>query len=121
VKKAGDLPDGRWYGLTLAQQLVLVGKQVSRALRWREKDKAELCLKSANRALELLGLTIDDPANSDRVKELTQVREVLADYFLGENLCRTTPALWRGWFDVFARAARSAGNRPGHVGPVPPG
>jgi hypothetical protein len=106
VKKSGprELPDGRWYGLTLMQQLARVGKQVNRALKWQEKGRPELRLKYADRALELLGLTIDDPANSDRVRELTQVRELLADHFFGENLCRTSPELWRGYFEVFARA-----------------
>lgn len=88
------------------EQLARVGKEVNRALRWQEKGKPELCFRHADRALKLLGLTIEDPDNRDRARELTQVREVLADYFYGENLCRTTPELWRGWFDVFARAAR---------------
>jgi hypothetical protein len=106
VKKSEprELPDGRWYGLTLMQQLVQVGKQVKRALRWQEKGRGELRLKYADRALDLLGRAIDDPANSNRVRELTQARELLADYFYGENLCRTSPGLWRGYFEVFARA-----------------
>jgi hypothetical protein len=101
-----ELPVGRWYGLDLMQQLARVGKEVNRALRWQEKGKTELCLRHADRALKLLGLTIEDPENRDRVRELTQVRELLADHFYGENLCRTFPDLWRGYFDVFARAVR---------------
>jgi hypothetical protein len=116
-----ELPVGRWYGLNLMQQLARVGKEVNLALKWQEKGKPELCLRSADLALALLGLTIDDPENQDRVRELTQVRELLADYFFGENLCRTSPDLWRGWFDVFARAARKAGTRLRGSGPVQPG
>lgn len=97
--------DGEWYGLPLGRQLARVGRLVDRALKWQEKGRPELCLKSANWALELLRLIIEHPDNADRARELSQARDVLADYFLGDNLCRTTPALLRGWFRAIARRA----------------
>jgi len=101
-----DLAAGRWREFSLAEQLAHVGSEVSRALNWQEKANRKLCLGAAERALELLWLTTGDDKNRGRLRELTRVREVLADYFYGPNRFGSTPALLRGYFDAFARATR---------------
>lgn len=103
-----ELAAGRWQKFTLMEQLANVGSEVSRALNWQEKGNTDLSLRAVDRALELLYLTIADTKNRGRLRELTRVREVLADYFYAENQYGSSPALWRGYFDAFARAARRA-------------
>ena len=102
-----DLAAGRWFGFSLVEQLANTGSEVVRALNWRERGNNELSMRAVERALELLDLTIADAANRGRLRELTRVREVLADYFYGDNSFGSSPALWRTYFNAFARAARA--------------
>ena len=54
-----DLAAGRWATMTLAEQMLNIGSEVSRANRWQSKGNIEQCHRAADRALELLSLTID--------------------------------------------------------------
>ena len=62
------------------------------------------------RALELLDLTITDPRWHRRLKELTRLREVLCDYFVGENQYNVTPDSLNNYFLAFNYAARNKNN-----------
>lgn len=75
------LAAGRWFRLSLAEQLGNVGSEVSRAVRWKNKDDS-LFEKTVIRALELLDLTIGDARWKGRLKELTRLREFLCDAWL---------------------------------------
>jgi hypothetical protein len=82
---AGLTPE-RWYTLSILEQMANIGADVDRATRWRNKGDRENSELAIFRALELLDLTISDPKNkSGRLKELTRLRELLKDYFLGDN------------------------------------
>ena len=80
---------------------------MERALRWRAKGDQEHSGNALERGLELLDLTIDDPKHRGRLRELTRVREVLLDYFLGDNLYGSTESAWHSYFHAFAVAARN--------------
>ena len=54
-----ELAAGRWATMTLAEQMLNIGSEVSRANRWQSKGNMEQCHRAADRALELLSLTID--------------------------------------------------------------
>ena len=82
-----------------------IGSEISRALNWQAKNNPPYMLLATDRALELLDLTIADPKNLRRGKELWRVREAIADYFYGNNEFRSTPRSWRDYFDAFAYAA----------------
>lgn len=86
-------------------QLANVGSEVERALNWRSKNNDDYSRMALDRALELLGLTIEDPRHISRLKELTRLREVLLDYFLGGNEFGSTDASWRNYFYAFSYAA----------------
>jgi hypothetical protein len=101
-----ELAAGRWNRLSLVEQLANAGSEVERALNWSEKGNADYSNRAMERALELLTLTIVDPGNRGRLRELTRVRETLADFFYGENEYNSTPAQWRNYFRAFAHAAR---------------
>jgi hypothetical protein len=103
-----DLAAGRWWSLSIAQQLGNVGSEVSRATAWATRDprRAEAAL---HRALELIDLTLDDPRHRRsvaRLRELARVREVLVDAFAGPNQYGSTPASLQRYFDAYAVAAR---------------
>lgn len=101
-----DLAEGRWQQFSLMEQLANVGSEVSRALNWREKKNLAYSEKAFFRALELLILTIADPKNVTRLKELTRLKEALGDYFVGENEFKSTPESWMKYFYHFTYAAR---------------
>ena len=102
-----DLAAGRWHEMNLAEQLGNVGSEVSRALRARSGGNTERMFRAVDRALELLDLTISDPKLLGRRKEICRAREVICDFFYGDNEYRSDgPSLDR-YFTVFAIVARS--------------
>lgn len=101
-----QLAESAWQELNLMEQLANVGSEVSRALNWRERGKKDYSLRAFFRALELIDLTIADPKNRTRLKEICRMREVLVDYFYGENEYHGTPESLRKYFLSFNYAAR---------------
>ena len=101
-----DLAGGRWNSFTFIEQMANTASEVERSLKWREKANASYSEKAAERALELMDLTLEDPKNKRRLRELARVREVLADYFFGTNEYQSSPSSWRSYFSKFAFAAR---------------
>ena len=100
-----SLAAGRWRGFPLIVQFAHIGSEVERALRWASRGREERSLRALERALELLSLTIDDPKHRGRLKEMTRLREVLLDYFQGDNRYGSTPESWHRYFHPFAVAA----------------
>ena len=100
-----DLAAGRWQTFSLPEQLGNVGSEVSRAIRWKEKDPV-LFDKAIIRALELLDLTICDPRWRRRLKEIARTRELLCDTWLGSSLYGETLQNLDRYFLQFALAAR---------------
>lgn len=101
-----QLADGRWQKLRLVEQLAHVGSEVERAIRWREKGNHEYSQMAFVRALELLDLTLDVLKDGVKLKEVSRVREVLVDSFVGDNRYKSSDLLWRHYFDPFTYAAR---------------
>ena len=100
-----ELTAGRWRSFTLMEQLANVGSEVERALSWAAKGNAAYSRSALERALELLDLTIADPRHRTRLKELTRTREILLDYFVGENQYGSSEAAWRSYFGAYGMAA----------------
>jgi hypothetical protein len=103
-----ELAAGRWSRLSLAEQLGNVGSEVSRAVRWQERNPG-VAQGALHRALELLDLTLADRRHQQsraRLREIARAREVVADFFAGENQYGSTPASLQKYFDVYALAAR---------------
>jgi hypothetical protein len=103
-----DLAAGRWYELTLCEQLGNVGSEVSRAIRWTARNPV-LAEGAWHRALELLDLTLDDPRlrqSRPRLREVARAREVVVDFFAGSNEYGSSALSLQKYFDAFALAAR---------------
>lgn len=102
-----ELAAGRWQALSLVEQLANIGSEVERALNWSTKGRPAYSRNALERALELLDLTIADPkhrARSGCLKELARLREVLLDYFVGENEFGSSDAGWRKYFHPYGMA-----------------
>ena len=106
-----ELAAGRWQTTTLAQQLANIGSEFGRAAKRKDKGDREKEMKAFERGLELLDLSIQG-AQSKRTehrgifKELLRLREVICDYFVGENEYKTDRAFIEKYFYDFAYCAR---------------
>jgi hypothetical protein len=89
------------------EQMGNIGSEVDRAISWKQKKKEELSTNAFHRSLELLDLTIGDPRwRGPKLKELTRVRELLCDVFVGENEYEIPSEFFSKYFFAFALAAR---------------
>ena len=96
------LSSGDWFSLSLVSQMANIGSEVSRAMSWRKKRNTTLSTKALNRGLELIYLTVEDPKNKKRLKEITRVHELLVDDFLNGNVYKSKDELWEKYFLRFA-------------------
>lgn len=62
-----QLAAGRWFELSLVEQLANVGSDIERTIQWKKKGDFEYSKEAFLRALELLDLTIADPKNRKRL------------------------------------------------------
>jgi len=100
-----QLAEKNWVKLSFFQQMANIGSEVERAIKWKVKGNRDYSRLSFERALELLGLTIDG-AKKSRLKELTRLREVLVDYFAYKNVYRSSEKNLHNYFYGFNYAAR---------------
>ncbi len=104
VKYHKELAAGRWFELSLAQQLGNIGSEVLRA--WRQKGKDEkMFWVAVEKALELFDLTLDDSRWQGRRWEIARAREVFCDAVYGGQLYKSSFEDLVRYFDYFALAA----------------
>lgn len=101
-----ELAAGRWNKLSFLEQMANVGSEVERAISWRDKN-SDYSRRAFERSLELLDLTIADPKNIKRIKELLRAREMLVDYFVFDNIYQSSDEYWQKYFSAFFYAARA--------------
>lgn len=94
---------GKWSEMPFYEQMANIGSEVSRACKWKEKEKPEMMQKAFERGLELLDFTIED-SRGPRLRELLRAREVMCDFFAGDNSYNSTQEQMKRYFDVFAYA-----------------
>lgn len=97
---------GRWRSLSLMEQLGNVGSEVGRSFLAQEQKNDSRMNAAIDRALELFDMTIADPKNRHRLKEICRAREVYCDYFFGGNQFGTDPQWLDQYFMDFALAVR---------------
>ncbi|TFB09113.1 hypothetical protein E3V08_01255 [Candidatus Atribacteria bacterium MT.SAG.1] len=101
-----ELSQGRWKKLSFFEQMANIGSEVERAINWKNKNNKEYSQLAFERALELIDLTIADEKNLKHLRELTRVRENLADYFVCGNNYSSSEKNWKNYFYSFAFASR---------------
>ena len=79
---------------------------MSRALGARAQGHTDSEHSALKRFLDLIDLTIADPRLRGRRKEICRVREIVCDYFVGENIYGSTPESLDRYFMPYAKAAR---------------
>ena len=104
-----ELASGRWNKLSFFEQMANIGSEVERTIKWRDKNNKEYSDMAFERALELIDLTITDPKNVSKLKEVVRAREALADYFAFNNEYHSTDKSWQNYFYAFSWAARLKG------------
>lgn len=88
----------KWFALSLVQQMVNIGNEVKRALRFdSELDKKIMFL---DKAIRYTQLTMEDPKNVRVLPELLISKEVLEDY-RGEHYLACTEAQIRGYYEAY--------------------
>jgi hypothetical protein len=106
-----DLASGHWFELSLIEQLANIGADVERCLRWSLKNNEDKSRAAFDRAIDLIDLTVKDPKNRSRLREILRVREALIDYFLYDNEYNSTAEQWQRYFYQFNYAAAIARGR----------
>jgi len=97
--------EGRWNGFSLCFQMANIGAEVGRAINWRKKGNDEMSKNALYRGLELIDFSVNDPKNKNSLKELLRMREVLLDYFVGDNIYKSHDKSWEKYFYYFTVAA----------------
>ena len=93
--------DVRWFSLPISVQISNIGGEVTRAIRWKNKNDRAKMLSSYKKAIEFLILTQRDPKNIHRRGELQAAIEELADFFIGENIYKTNDEILLKYYDAF--------------------
>lgn len=98
-----------WRQLNILEQMGNIGSEVNRALNWQKKGQADYSQQAFDRGLELFDLTLSDARWAKikgRLKEIARARELVCDFFLGQNQYNETAESLMKYFDEFALAAR---------------
>ena len=100
-----SLATGRWFELSLTEQLGNIGSEYNRAIAANRKGDPERYQNACDRTLELCELTIDDPRwrRKPALKEICRLNEEVARTLVDEH--QPDPRL-QAYFDGHAYAAR---------------
>jgi len=103
-----DMAAGRWYQMSICEQMGNIGSEVGRAINWEKKGNNIQKEKALDRALDLFDLTLADTRwRGPRLKELTRARGETADAFYGRNEFNTNKISLEKYFYQYAIVARS--------------
>ena len=101
-----DLADGKWFTMTLFEQMSNIGSEVHRTILAGEDEEQR---KGAfRRALELFYLTLSDPRwkGTGRYKEIGRVYELYCHAVLGNNEFKTSLEDLDRYFHPYTYAAQ---------------
>ena len=102
-----NLANGKWFELSLAEQLGNIGSEVDRIISWKKKGNVSYAEKAFFRAVELLDLTLTDKRwYNHRLKELCRLKEVFCDSYFGGTNFNTSLEYFSKYFYQFACVAR---------------
>ena len=100
-----NLAQGRWFKLSLAEQLGNIGGEIARARIWKDKDE-NIFKKAVDRGLELFDLTLSDIRWKGRLFEIARAREVFCDAVFGGKEYQSSLESLDKYFNSFAYLAR---------------
>lgn len=76
-----SISSNRWFELSLIEQLANIGSDIERTIQWKKRGNIEYSQTAFERVLGQIYLTVEDPKNRKRLKEVLRMREMLIDYF----------------------------------------
>lgn len=100
-----ELATGRWFELSLMEQLANIGSEINRTSHWQGKDE-KLFQGAVYRALELFDLTLEDVRWQGRRREIARLREVFCDAVFGGKEYKSSLEGLVRYFNPFVFAAR---------------
>ena len=100
------LAGGRWREFSILEQMGNIGSEVGRSFSAQRAGDDKRMHGAIDRALELFDLTIQDPKNRMRLKEVCRAREVFCGFFFEGPTYGYTPEIFEQYFMTFALAAR---------------
>lgn len=96
----------KWFQYSIFDQMANIGIEILRTISWKKRGNKKFFLNAFYRALELIDFTIRDKKNKKYLKEILRMREILADYLVGDNFYRSTDKDWEKYFYPYMFAAR---------------
>lgn len=96
----------RWNDFSLPEQMANIGAEIGRTINWRKKKNNQMSMNALYRGLELFDFTINDKKNKNSLKEILRVREAVVDFFLGDNIYKSSDIIWEKYFYYFNAATR---------------
>ncbi|MFN4227183.1 MAG: hypothetical protein ACK4F0_03465 [Candidatus Ratteibacteria bacterium] len=95
-----SLKKSKWFEIDFIEQMANIGIEVLRGINWKSKNKKYFKV-SIEKAIELIDLTKMDLKNRKRLKEICRLKEILIDYFYGNNEFKSSDKLWENYFNPF--------------------
>ena len=93
----------RWEQMSISEQMMNIGGELERAIAWKNKNDFEKMNHFLNKVREWMGLTIADPKNRGRIRELELVQEEYEDFF-GENQSKNQEETLMKYWNSFLSA-----------------
>ena len=81
-----ELSEGRWQEMSFCEQMANIGSEVSRTIKWKEKNNPDKSQKAFERALELIDITLTTKHRRTALKELCRLRENLCEEYYKTEL-----------------------------------
>lgn len=107
------LAQGKWFALTLAQQLGNVGSDFDRALGWKQKNQLTLFTNAVSRTLELLDLTLADRRlTPPRRKEIARLREEVCNELFSRDDRASAQRLQKYFLAMASLAQKTSSTTP---------
>ncbi|KKS80273.1 MAG: hypothetical protein UV54_C0011G0005 [Candidatus Beckwithbacteria bacterium GW2011_GWA2_43_10] len=94
-----------WFKLSLIEQMANIGSEVFRAIKWRIKNPSDSQI-AFYRSLDLFNLTLADPKNIYRLREIARAKEYFAGWFTSDPVYPATAKSWNQYFFQFNLASR---------------
>ena len=76
-----ELALGRWHEMSFCEQMANIGSEVSRTIKWKEKNNPNQSQKAFERALELIDITLTTKLRRTALIELCRLRENLCEEY----------------------------------------
>lgn len=100
-----NLSEEHWQKLSIFEQMGNIGSEVSRSIKWHNKDKEKFNGAFA-RAIDLFDITLSDPRwRGPKLKEIARAKEIFTSLFYG-NEYNDSPESLMKYFDQLALVAR---------------